>query len=92
MGAGEAAIQQVASGATERTDYFNWPGYSYPGYDYDGFFVWFSFKKPVDGGFAGMRLQSSTLIHRAMGHPERQRPGRDPCLRQAGFAALRMTT
>ncbi len=40
-----AAIRQAAPGATERTDYFNWPGYSYPGYDYDGFFVWFSFKK-----------------------------------------------
>lgn len=40
-----AAIQQVAPDATERTDYFQWPGYSYPGYDYDGFFVWFSFKK-----------------------------------------------
>lgn len=40
-----AAIRQVAPDATERTDYFQWPGYSYPGYDYDGFFVWFSFKK-----------------------------------------------
>ena len=40
-----AAIRQVAPDATERTDYFQWPGYSYPGYDYDGMFVWFSFKK-----------------------------------------------
>ncbi len=40
-----AAIRQAAPGATERTDYFQWPGYSYTGYDYDGFFVWFSFKK-----------------------------------------------
>lgn len=39
-----AAIQHVAPGATERTDYFQWPGYSYAGYDYDGMFVWFSFK------------------------------------------------
>lgn len=38
------AIRQAAPGATERTDYFQWPGYSYPGYDYDGMFVWFSFK------------------------------------------------
>jgi len=41
-----AAIQAAAPGATERTDYFQWPGYSYPGFDYDGMFVWFSFKKP----------------------------------------------
>lgn len=40
------AIRQAAPGATERTDYFEMPGYSYPGYDYDGMFVWFSFKKP----------------------------------------------
>jgi uncharacterized protein YdhG (YjbR/CyaY superfamily) len=40
-----AAIQEAASGATERTDYFQMPGYSYEGYDYDGMFVWFSFKK-----------------------------------------------
>lgn len=40
-----AAIRAVAPDAIERTDYFQWPGYSYPGYDYDGFFVWFSFKK-----------------------------------------------
>ena len=40
------AIKAVAPGATERTDYFEMPGYSYPGYDYDGMFVWFSFKKP----------------------------------------------
>lgn len=40
-----AAIQAAAPGATERTDYFQMPGYSYPGYDYDGMFVWFSFKK-----------------------------------------------
>lgn len=41
-----AAIQAAAPGATERTDYFEMPGYSYPGYDYDGMFAWFSFKKP----------------------------------------------
>lgn len=41
-----AAICAIAPGATERTDYFQTPGYSYPGYDYDGMFVWFSFRKP----------------------------------------------
>ncbi len=41
-----AAIRAAAPGARERTDYFQWPGYSYEGYDYDGMFVWFSFKKP----------------------------------------------
>lgn len=41
-----AAIRLVAPGATERTDYFQMPGYSYPGFDYDGMFVWFSFKEP----------------------------------------------
>jgi uncharacterized protein YdhG (YjbR/CyaY superfamily) len=41
-----AAIRAAAPGATERTDYFQMPGYSYPGFDYDGMFVWFSFKKP----------------------------------------------
>jgi uncharacterized protein YdhG (YjbR/CyaY superfamily) len=41
-----AAIRAAAPGATERTDYFQMPGYSYEGYDYDGMFVWFSFKKP----------------------------------------------
>jgi uncharacterized protein YdhG (YjbR/CyaY superfamily) len=41
-----AAIQASAPGATERTDYFQWPGYSYPGFDYDGMFAWFSFRKP----------------------------------------------
>jgi uncharacterized protein YdhG (YjbR/CyaY superfamily) len=41
-----AAIREAAPGATERTDYFQLPGYSYEGYDYDGMFVWFSFKKP----------------------------------------------
>jgi uncharacterized protein YdhG (YjbR/CyaY superfamily) len=40
-----AAIRAAAPGATERTDYFQWPGYSYPGFDYDGMFAWFSFKK-----------------------------------------------
>jgi len=40
-----AAIRAAAPGATERTDYFQMPGYSYPGYDYDGMFVWFSFRK-----------------------------------------------
>ena len=41
-----AAIRAAAPGATERTDYFQMPGYSYPGFDYDGMFAWFSFKKP----------------------------------------------
>src|SRR5277367_5676931 len=42
-----AAIRAAAPGATERTDYFNWPGYSNPRVDYyDGMFAWFSFKKP----------------------------------------------
>ncbi|HXW94022.1 MAG TPA: DUF1801 domain-containing protein [Terriglobales bacterium] len=41
-----AAIHEAAPGATERTDYFQMPGYSYEGYDYDGMFAWFSFKKP----------------------------------------------
>jgi uncharacterized protein YdhG (YjbR/CyaY superfamily) len=42
-----AAIRAAAPGATERTDYFQWPGYSYSGVDYyDGMFAWFSFKKP----------------------------------------------
>jgi uncharacterized protein YdhG (YjbR/CyaY superfamily) len=41
-----AAIREVAPDATERTDYFQIPGYSYEGYDYDGMFVWFSFKDP----------------------------------------------
>jgi uncharacterized protein YdhG (YjbR/CyaY superfamily) len=41
-----AAIRAAAAGATERTDYFQMPGYSYPGFDYDGMFVWFSFKEP----------------------------------------------
>ncbi|MGB6835804.1 MAG: DUF1801 domain-containing protein [Candidatus Acidiferrum sp.] len=42
-----AAIRAAAPGATERTDYFQWPGYSYPEIDYyDGMFAWFSFKKP----------------------------------------------
>ncbi len=40
------AIREAAPGATERTDYFQMPGYSYEGYDYDGMFAWFSFKKP----------------------------------------------
>ena len=42
-----AAISAAVPGATERTDYFQMPGYSYPGLDYyDGMFAWFSFKKP----------------------------------------------
>ena len=40
------AIQEAAPGSTERTDYFQMPGFSYEGYDYDGMFAWFSFKKP----------------------------------------------
>jgi len=40
------AIREVAPNATERTDYFQIPGYSYEGYDYNGMFAWFSFKKP----------------------------------------------
>ena len=41
-----AAIKSVAPNATERTDYFQIPGYSYPGYDYNGMFAWFSFSTP----------------------------------------------
>ena len=42
-----AAIRAAAPGATERTDYFQMPGYSNPKVDYyDGMFAWFSFKKP----------------------------------------------
>lgn len=41
-----ATIREAAPGATERTDYFQMPGYSYPGFNYDGMFAWFSFKKP----------------------------------------------
>ena len=42
-----AAIRAAEPGATERTDYFQMPGYAYPGLDYyDGMFAWFSFKKP----------------------------------------------
>ena len=42
-----AAIRAAAPGATERTDYFQMPGYSHPGLAYyDGMFTWFSFKKP----------------------------------------------
>jgi len=38
-------IQEVAPKATERTDYFQIPGYSYDQYNYyNGMFVWFSFK------------------------------------------------
>ena len=39
-------IREAAPKATERTDYFQMPGYSYEGYDYDGMFAWFSYKKP----------------------------------------------
>jgi uncharacterized protein YdhG (YjbR/CyaY superfamily) len=42
-----AAIRAAVPDANERTDYFQWPGYSHPGLDYyDGMFAWFSFKKP----------------------------------------------
>ena len=41
-----ASIRAAAPGATERTDYFEMPGYSYQGFDYDGMFVWFSFRDP----------------------------------------------
>lgn len=41
-----AAIHEVAPDASERTDYFQIPGYSYEGYDYDGMFAWFSYNKP----------------------------------------------
>ena len=42
-----AAIRAAVPGATERTDYFQMPGYSHPGLAYyDGMFAWFSFKKP----------------------------------------------
>jgi uncharacterized protein YdhG (YjbR/CyaY superfamily) len=47
LGKVRAAIRMAAPGATERTDYFQMPGYSYPGVDYyHGMFAWFSFKKP----------------------------------------------
>jgi uncharacterized protein YdhG (YjbR/CyaY superfamily) len=43
-----AAIRAAAPGSTERTDYFQWPGYSLEGdYDYEGMFAWFSFKEPL---------------------------------------------
>jgi len=42
-----ATIRAAAPGATERTDYFQMPGYSHPGFDYDGMFAWFSFKEPL---------------------------------------------
>jgi len=41
-----ATIREAAPGATERTDYFQMPGYSYDGYDYAGMLAWFSFKEP----------------------------------------------
>ncbi len=42
-----AAIWEIVPRATERTDYFQMPGYSLKGFDYyNGMFVWFSFKKP----------------------------------------------
>ena len=42
-----AAIREVAPDSTERTDYFQMPGYSYEGhYFYNGMFVWFSYKNP----------------------------------------------
>jgi uncharacterized protein YdhG (YjbR/CyaY superfamily) len=42
-----AVIRAAVPGAIERTDYFQWPGYSHPGINYyDGMFAWFSFKKP----------------------------------------------
>jgi len=42
--AGKSKQGEAAPGATERTDYFQMPGYSYD--DYDGVFAWFSFKEP----------------------------------------------
>lgn len=41
-----AAIREAAPDATERTDYFQMPGYAYKGFDYNGMFAWFSYKKP----------------------------------------------
>ncbi len=42
-----AIIRKVVPNATERTDYFDIPGYSCDQYEYyNGMFVWFSFKKP----------------------------------------------
>ncbi len=39
-------IRAAAPLATERTDYFQIPGYSLDGFDhYNGMFAWFSFKK-----------------------------------------------
>lgn len=47
LGELRSLIQKVAPTATERTDYFQMPGYSFDQYDYyNGMFVWFSFKKP----------------------------------------------
>ncbi len=46
LGELRSLIRAVAPDATERTDYFEIPGYSYDGYDYDGMFAWFSFKMP----------------------------------------------
>ena len=53
-----AAIRSAAPGAKERTDYFNWPGYSYPGYDYDGMFAWFSYKAP----FVRLHVRPAALV------------------------------
>ena len=42
-----AAIRAAVPVAIERTDYFQWPGYSDAAIDYyDGMFAWFSFKEP----------------------------------------------
>lgn len=40
-------VRKAVPSATERTDYFDIPGYSCDQYEYyNGMFVWFSFKKP----------------------------------------------
>jgi uncharacterized protein YdhG (YjbR/CyaY superfamily) len=47
LGKIRAAVRAAAPGATERTDYFQMPGYSHPAIErYNGMFAWFSFKKP----------------------------------------------
>ena len=55
-----AIIQKVAPEATERTDYFNMPGYSHDEYTfYNGMFVWFSFKKP----YVRLHILPSVIEH-----------------------------
>ncbi len=56
-----AAIMEAAPGATETTEYFQWPGYYYPGYDYNGMFVWFR----VQGSRLSVMVRPPTIeMHR----------------------------